>query len=260
MAPRLITGRVNGTIITAPIRRVQLFSPGFDGPDVEQQFGRPVVDELQSLKRHSLPSERIHLSGNKRIDRWRRTEIAPWVIDHFVSIVHPSTLRGWIREERRRKRKVPVARGRRPALCKNEVIFFAQLDLQRFALRTVSELAFDPDRRIQELPNRGGLGAEPDSKSVDGKSTESQLESPTPAADPHAAAGCRCRMVSIIVSSRARRSSSERYCWGWSGGTGAEMSSCNSSRRWARHFWIWSRNSGSPIWLRMNLADCSPFP
>ncbi len=36
------------------------------------------------------------------------------VIDHFVSIVHPSTLRGWIREERRGKRKVPVARGRRP--------------------------------------------------------------------------------------------------------------------------------------------------
>src|SRR5580698_4601189 len=34
-------------------------------------------------------------------------------IDHFVSIVHPTTLRRWIREERRGKRKVPVARGRR---------------------------------------------------------------------------------------------------------------------------------------------------
>jgi putative transposase len=31
-----------------------------------------------------------------------------------VSIVHPDTLRGWIREERRGKRKVQVARGRRP--------------------------------------------------------------------------------------------------------------------------------------------------
>ena len=34
-------------------------------------------------------------------------------IDHLVSIVHPRTLRRWIREDRRGKRKVPVARGRR---------------------------------------------------------------------------------------------------------------------------------------------------
>ena len=40
-------------------------------------------------------------------------------IDHLVSIVHPSTLRGWIREDRRGKRKVPVARGRRPHLGAN---------------------------------------------------------------------------------------------------------------------------------------------
>src|SRR3984957_10826069 len=34
-------------------------------------------------------------------------------INHLVSIVHPDTLRGWIREERRGKRRVQVAPGRR---------------------------------------------------------------------------------------------------------------------------------------------------
>ena len=35
-------------------------------------------------------------------------------LDHLVSIVHPDTLRRWIREDRRGKRKVPVARGQTP--------------------------------------------------------------------------------------------------------------------------------------------------
>jgi transposase-like protein len=34
-------------------------------------------------------------------------------LDHLVSIVHPDTLRRWIREDRRGRRKAPVARGRR---------------------------------------------------------------------------------------------------------------------------------------------------
>jgi putative transposase len=34
-------------------------------------------------------------------------------LDHLVSIVHPNTLRRWIRGDRRGRRKAPVARGRR---------------------------------------------------------------------------------------------------------------------------------------------------
>jgi putative transposase len=64
------------------------------------------------LLRSRLPS-RLTVTAQERNRLVRFGAKLGRAIDQLVSIVHPSTLRRWIRENRRGKRKVPAPRGRR---------------------------------------------------------------------------------------------------------------------------------------------------
>ena len=64
------------------------------------------------LLRSRLP-RRLTLTPQERNRLVRFGSKLGRALDHLVSIVHPDTLRRWIREDRRGKRKVPVSPGRR---------------------------------------------------------------------------------------------------------------------------------------------------
>jgi putative transposase len=78
------------------------------------------------LLRSRLP-RRVTLTAQERNRLVRFASKLGSAINHLVSIVHPGTLRRWIREDRKGRKKVPVARGRRrtPEQIRRLIVKFA---------------------------------------------------------------------------------------------------------------------------------------